>query len=353
MGSEMCIRDSARGRVACETFVTTGLVLVGGEITTETYVDIPTIVRQTVRDIGYTDPHCRFHWENIAVITTIDKQSPDIAQGVDRQGAGDQGIMFGYACNETAELMPMPIHLAHKLAMRLAEVRKENILEWVRPDGKTQVTVEYHNGIPQQVDAIVISTQHHPDIDNVKIKEGLIAEVIKPIISADMMTDDTKIYINPTGRFVIGGPVADTGLTGRKIVVDQYGGYAHTGGGCFSGKDPSKVDRSASYMARYIAKNLVAAGIADKCEVQLSYAIGIPEPISIFVDTYGTGKLPEPELENIIRENFPLTPKGMIEYLDLLRPIYKKTAAYGHFGRELDEFTWEKTDKAEQLKKYL
>ena len=345
--------EDPTGRVACEVFVTTGMVLVGGEITTTIYVDIPGIAREIVKNIGYTDPHCGFHWENMAAIATIDKQSPDIAMGVDRDGAGDQGIMFGYACNETPELMPMPIHLAHRLAERLAQVRKENILEWVRPDGKTQVTVEYLNGVPQKVDAIVVSTQHHPDASNVEIKKGIIDEVIKPVVPAEMMDDDIKIYVNPTGRFVMGGPVADTGLTGRKIVVDQYGGYAHTGGGCFSGKDPTKVDRSASYMARYIAKNLVAAGIADKCEVQLSYAIGIPDPISIFVDTYGTGKLPEEKLEKIIREHFPLTPLAMIDALQLRQPIYLKTASYGHFGRELPEFTWENTDKVEDLKKYL
>ncbi|MCD6594270.1 methionine adenosyltransferase [bacterium] len=345
--------DDPTGRVACEVFATTGLVLVGGEITTKTYVDIPAIARETIKNIGYTDPHCRFHWENISVITTIDRQSPDIAMGVDKDGAGDQGIMFGYACDETDELMPMPIHLAHRLAERLAVVRKENILPWVRSDGKTQVTVEYLNGVPQRVDAIVVSTQHTPDVSNDEIAEGIKKEVIKPIIRANMMDERTKVFINPTGRFVIGGPVADTGLTGRKIVVDQYGGYAHTGGGCFSGKDPTKVDRSASYMARYIAKNLVAAGIAKKCEVQLSYAIGIPEPISIFVDTYGTGEISEKELEKIIRENFPLKPLEMIKYLDLRKPIYLKTASYGHFGRELPEFTWEKTDKVDNLKKYL
>ncbi len=347
------IEQDKNGRVACEAFTTTGMVLVGGEITTSAYADIPAIARKVVKDVGYTDPHCGFQWENISVITTIDKQSPDIAMGVDRKGAGDQGIMFGYACNETEELMPMPIQLAHKLAMRLADVRKENILDWVRPDGKTQVTVEYMNGVPQKVDAIVVSTQHHPDVDNVEIKRGIIAEVIEKVVPAEMMSEDTKIYVNPTGRFVLGGPVADTGLTGRKIIVDTYGGYAHAGGGCFSGKDPTKVDRSASYMSRYIAKNIVAAGIADKCEVQFSYAIGIPEPISIFVDTYGTGKLSEEKLEKIIRENFPLDPRGMIEYLDLLRPIYTKTASYGHFGREIPEFTWEKTDKVDDLKKYL
>ncbi len=347
------LTDDAEGRVACECFTTTGLVLIGGEITTDTYVDIPALARETVRDIGYNDPHCGFHCENIAVITTIDKQSTDIAMGVDKDGAGDQGIMFGYACNETAELMPMPIHLAHRLAERLAYVRKNNILNWVRPDGKTQVTVEYYNGVPQRVTAVVVSTQHNPEVSNDDIHDGIIQEVIRPIIPERLRAHDMQIYVNPTGRFVIGGPVADTGLTGRKIVVDQYGGYAHTGGGCFSGKDPTKVDRSASYMARYIAKNIVAAKLADKCEVQLSYAIGIAEPVSIFVDTYGTGKLAETELERIIREHFPVTPRGMIAALDLRRPIYRKTASYGHFGRELREFTWERTDKAELLAKYL
>ena len=347
------IADDPTGRVACECFATTGMIVVGGEITTNTYVDIPQIAREMVKNIGYTDPHCGFHWENMAVITTIDRQSGDIAMGVNRDGAGDQGIMFGYACNETPELMPMPIHFAHRLAERLATVRKENILEWVRPDGKTQVTVEYLDGVPQKIDAVVVSTQHHPDVDNKTIKDGIIEEVIKKTIPEKMLHNETKFYVNPTGRFVLGGPVADTGLTGRKIVVDQYGGYAHTGGGCFSGKDPTKVDRSASYMARYIAKNLVAAGIADKCEVQLSYAIGIPEPISIFVDTYGTGKLPEEKLEGIIREHFPLTPLAMIDALKLRNPIYVKTAAYGHFGREFTEFKWENTDKVEMLKKYI
>ncbi len=341
------------GRVACEVFTTTGMVIVGGEITTKTYVDIPKIARETVREIGYTDPSLGFHWENMAVLTTIDQQSPDIAIGVDRDGAGDQGIMFGYACDETPELMPMPIHFAHRLAMRMAEARKSGELEWLRPDGKTQVTVEYLNGVPKKVDAIVIAAQHSPDVEYKFLREQILEKIIKKVIPEDMLPDDDHIYINPTGRFVLGGPVADTGLTGRKTVVDTYGGYAHNGGGCFSGKDPTKVDRSASYMARYIAKNIVKAGLAKRCEVQLSYAIGIPEPISIFVDTYGTGLLPEEELQKIIYENFPLTPRGMIEYLDLRRPIYKKTAVYGHFGRELPEFTWEKTDKVDVLKKYL
>jgi S-adenosylmethionine synthetase len=347
------LKDDPNGRVACEVFATTGLVLVGGEITTSTYVEIPEITRKVIHDIGYNDPPLGFHCENISVLTAIDKQSSDIALGVDRKGAGDQGIMFGYACTETPELMPLPIAMAHKLAYKMSEVRKDKVLEWLRPDGKTQVTVKYERGVPKHIDAIVIAAQHHPDIPEKRVREEIISEVIKPLVVPEMMPDETKIYVNPTGRFVLGGPVADTGLTGRKIVVDTYGGYAHTGGGCFSGKDPSKVDRSASYMARHIAKNIVAAEIADKCEVQLSYAIGIPEPISIFVDTYGTGKLPEEELERMIYDNFPLTPHGMIEYLDLRRPIYLKTAAYGHFGRELPSFTWEKTDRIDDLKNYL
>ncbi len=339
-----------KGRVACEAFTTTGLVLVGGEITTNAYVDIPNITRDTIRQIGYHDPHAGFQWENVAVVTTIDKQSPDIAMGVDRDGAGDQGIMFGYACNETEVLMPLPITLAHRLTMRLAEVRRSGILDWLRPDGKSQVTVEYENGVPKRIDAVVISTQHTPDIDMEELRPAIYKHIIQPVIPEEMLDKNTKYHINPTGRFVLGGPVADTGLTGRKIIVDTYGGVGSHGGGCFSGKDPSKVDRSASYMARYIAKNLVAAGLADRCEIQLAYAIGVAEPVSVMVNTYCTGKIAEIELIKLVRKFFPLTPKAMINYLDLLRPIYLKTAAYGHFGRELPEFTWEKTDLADDIR---
>ncbi|MCK5832400.1 methionine adenosyltransferase [bacterium] len=338
-----------KGRVACETFTTTGLVLVGGEITTESYVDIPHIVRDTIHKIGYNDPRAGFQWENTAVITAIDRQSPDIAMGVDRNGAGDQGIMFGYASNETEVFMPLPINLAHKLTFRLSEMRKSGKLDWLRPDGKSQVTVEYENGKPKRIEAVVISTQHTPDIDMEELRPAVYKHIIQPIIPENMLDSDTKYHINPTGRFVLGGPVADTGLTGRKIIVDTYGGVGSHGGGCFSGKDPSKVDRSASYMARYIAKNIVAADLAEKCELQLAYAIGVANPVSIMVNTYGTGRVSEFELVKLIRNTFPLTPKGMIEHLDLLRPIYFKTAAYGHFGRELPEFKWEMTDLADEL----
>ncbi len=340
-------------RVACETLVTTGMVFIAGEITTNTYVDIPGLVRETIREIGYTRAKYGFDYETCAVITSIDKQSGDIAMGVDTGGAGDQGLMFGYACNETKELMPLPLSLAHKLAMKLADVRKQDVLNYLRPDGKTQVSIEYtKDGKPVKVDTIVISTQHSSDITLKEIREDLIEKVIKPIIPPELLDEETvKYHINPTGRFVIGGPQGDCGLTGRKIIVDSYGGVGSHGGGAFSGKDPSKVDRSASYMARYIAKNLVAAGIADKLEVQLAYAIGVPEPVSIYVDAFGTGKVEANVISGLIRDHFELTPGGIIKSLDLRRPIYKKTAAYGHFGRELPEFTWEKTDKAETLKK--
>jgi len=340
-------------RVACETLVTTGMVFIAGEITTNTYVDIPGLVRETIREIGYTRAKYGFDYETCAVITSIDKQSGDIAMGVDTGGAGDQGLMFGYACNETKELMPLPLSLAHKLAMKLADVRKQDVLNYLRPDGKTQVSIEYtKEGKPVKVDTIVISTQHSSDITLKEIREDLIEKVIKPIIPPELLDEETvKYHINPTGRFVIGGPQGDCGLTGRKIIVDSYGGVGSHGGGAFSGKDPSKVDRSASYMARYIAKNLVAAGIADKLEVQLAYAIGVPEPVSIYVDAFGTGKIEANVISGLIRDHFELTPGGIIKSLDLRRPIYKKTAAYGHFGRELPEFTWEKTDKAETLKK--
>lgn len=340
------------GRVACETIVTTGLAFVAGEITTNCYVDIPSIVRDTIRDIGYTRAKYGFDYETCAVITSIHEQSSDIALGVDTGGAGDQGLMFGFACNETPELMPMPIMLAHKLAMMLTEARKKDILGYLRPDGKTQVTIEYRDGVPHRIDTIVVSTQHSPDVVMKEMKEDIIEKVVKPVLPPALFDEEKiKYYINPTGRFVVGGPMGDTGLTGRKIIVDSYGGVGSHGGGCFSGKDPTKVDRSGAYMARYIAKNLVASGIADRVEVQIAYAIGVPDPVSILVDTFGTGKVQQEEIVKLIRKNFPLSPKGIIDALNLRRPIYRKTAAYGHFGRNDDDFTWEKTDKAEILKK--
>jgi len=339
------------GRVACETLVTTGLAFVSGEITTNCYVDIPKIVRETVKHIGYTDATYGFDYETCAVLTSIDEQSRDIAQGVDVGGAGDQGLMFGYACTETEELMPMPILLAHKLTRRLGEVRHGGILPFLRPDGKSQVTIEYVNLKPVRVDSVVVSAQHNPDVSIETLREAIIEEVIRKVIPDRLINSETTFYINPTGRFVTGGPQADCGMTGRKIIVDTYGGVGSHGGGAFSGKDPTKVDRSASYMARYVAKNIVAAGIAERCEVQLAYAIGVVDPVSIMVDTFGTGKITLERIRDIIKEFFDLTPRGMIETLNLRRPIFKKTAAYGHFGRNDPDFTWEKTDKAAELRK--
>ena len=346
------IAEDPMCRVACETLVTTGLAFVAGEITTDVYVEIPDIVRETIRDIGYTRAKYGFDYETCSVITSIHSQSPDIAMGVDTGGAGDQGLMFGYATNETPELMPMPILLAHKLTRRLTEMRRKEILPYLRPDGKSQVTIEYKDGKPSCVETVVISTQHSPDVALKEIREDIIEKVIKPIIPKVLLDEERITYhVNPTGRFVVGGPQGDTGVTGRKIIVDTYGGVGSHGGGAFSGKDPSKVDRSASYMARYIAKNLVAAGLCDKCEVQLAYAIGVPDPVSILVDTFKTGKIPQEKMIKLVRAHFPMTPKGMIDHLKLRRPIYKKTAAYGHFGRQEPEFTWERTDLAETIKK--
>jgi len=362
------LKKDPNARVACETSVTTGLVLVSGEITTSTYVDIPKTVRETIKEIGYTCAKYGFDAETCAVLTSIDEQSPDITMGVDQAlearegamsdaeieaiGAGDQGLMFGFACNETKELMPLPISLAHKLSRRLTEVRKEEILPYLRPDGKTQVTVEYdENNKPIRIDTIVISTQHHPEISLEQIQRNLKEHVINPVVPKELIDENTKYFINPTGRFVIGGPQGDAGLTGRKIIVDTYGGYARHGGGAFSGKDATKVDRSAAYAARYVAKNIVAAGLADSCEVQLAYAIGVAQPVSISIDTFGTGKASEETLIEVVRKNFDLRPAGIIKMLDLRRPIYKQTAAYGHFGRLDLDLPWERTDKADQLKK--
>jgi S-adenosylmethionine synthetase len=353
---EILAHDPA-ARVACETLVTTGLVVVAGEITTKHYFDVQRVARQTIKEIGYTDSGMGFSWDTCGVMVTLDKQSPDIAQGVNEgeglfaeQGAGDQGMMFGFACDDTPTLMPAPIYYAQGLSKRLADTRKHGILEFLRPDGKTQVTVEYKDGIPKRIDGIVIAAQHNEDISYDALKEGIIEEVIKKIIPSELLDDNTKYYINATGRFVLGGPHADCGLTGRKIIVDTYGGFAPHGGGAFSGKDPSKVDRSAAYMARYIAKNIVAAGLAKKCTVQLAYVIGVANPVSVMIDTWGTSSVSEEKLSAMVREVFPLKPRLIIEALDLLRPIYKKTASYGHFGRTDPEFTWEKTDRVNALK---
>ena len=348
---DACIEKDPYSRVACETLLTTGLAFIAGEITTKAYVDFPSIVRGTVTAVGYTDAGFGFDSQTCSVISSIHEQSPDIAMGVDPGGAGDQGMMFGYATNENDDFMPTPISLAHKLTRRLSEVRKNGTLDFLRPDGKSQVTVEYDsNHKPVRVDAVVVSTQHCETVDNRRLRAEVLEQVIQQAIPEHLLDADTKYHINPTGRFVVGGPMGDTGLTGRKIIVDTYGGMGRHGGGAFSGKDPTKVDRSACYMARYIAKNIVASGLADRCEVQLAYAIGVADPVSVLVDTFGTGKLPQTQIENLVREHFKLTPKGIIESLNLRRPIYKKTAAYGHFGRKESEFTWEATDKAAALK---
>jgi S-adenosylmethionine synthetase len=345
------MRQDPKGRVACETLVTTGLVVVAGEITTSAHVDYDELIRKTVEQVGYDNALYGFDATTCAVMCTIKRQSPDIAMGVDTGGAGDQGLMFGFACDETEELMPMPILLAHRLTHRLAEVRKSKKVDFLRPDGKSQVTVEYRDGKPFRVDCVVVSTQHSDTVPNEDLRHAVIEYVIRPMIPAHMLDAKTKYHINPTGRFVIGGPMGDAGLTGRKIIVDTYGGYSRHGGGAFSGKDPSKVDRSASYMARYIAKNIVAAGLASRAEVQLAYAIGVAEPVSVMVDTFGTAAIPDEKITALVRENFSLTPKAIIEALDLRKPIYKPTAAYGHFGRTGPGFTWERTDRADALRK--
>ncbi|MHB8790318.1 MAG: methionine adenosyltransferase [Desulfobulbaceae bacterium] len=351
------LTQDKKARVACESLVTTGMALIAGEITTTAWVDMPNIVRQTIREIGYNSSDMGFDWQSCAVLTSIGKQSPDIAQGVDEgkgidldQGAGDQGLMFGYACTETRVLMPMPITYAHRLVKRQAEVRKAGLLPWLRPDAKSQVTIQYEDKRPKRVEAVVLSTQHSPEVSYEDLKEAVMEEIIKPILPAEMVDANTKYFINPTGRFVIGGPVGDCGVTGRKIIVDTYGGMGSHGGGAFSGKDPSKVDRSSSYMGRYVAKNLVAAGIATELEVQVAYAIGISKPVSINVNTFGTGLIDEEHIIKLIHQFFDLRPKAIIQQLDLLRPIYRATAAYGHFGRERDDFTWERTDKAAEIR---
>jgi S-adenosylmethionine synthetase len=351
------LEQDPAARVACETLVTTGMAIIAGEITTSAWVDMPEVVRQTIKEIGYNSSDMGFDWQSCAVLTSIDKQSPDIAQGVNEgsgldldQGAGDQGLMFGYACHDTDVLMPMPITFAHMLTKRQAEVRKANILPWLRPDAKSQVTIEYVNNVPKRIDAVVLSTQHDTSVSYADLKEGVMEVIIKHVLPPEMLDAKTKFFINPTGRFVIGGPVGDCGVTGRKIIVDTYGGKGSHGGGAFSGKDPSKVDRSSSYYGRYVAKNIVAAGIADEFEVQVAYAIGISQPVSINVNSFGTGKISDAEIKRLIIEHFDLRPKAIVQQLNLLRPIYLQTAAYGHFGRELENFTWERTDKAELLR---
>jgi S-adenosylmethionine synthetase len=347
---DAALEKDPKARVACETLVTTGLVVVAGEITTNAVLDYSKIARETIRQIGYTRAKFGFDCDTCAVLSALDRQSPDIAMGVDTGGAGDQGLMFGYACNETPELMPLPIQLAHMLSKRLSEVRKSGELPYLRPDGKSQVTVEYRDGRPFRLEAVVISSQHDADVTNEQLRAEIEEKVIKHTVSPELLDKDTKYHINPTGRFVTGGPQGDAGLTGRKIIVDTYGGYAPHGGGAFSGKDPTKVDRSAAYMARYVAKNIVAAGLADRCQVQLAYAIGVAQPVSVLVETQGTGRISDSALSKLVRDNFDLTPRGIIESLNLRRPIYRATAAYGHFGRTEDTFTWEKTDKAETLR---
>jgi S-adenosylmethionine synthetase len=357
---DACLRDDPESHVACEVYATTGMVLVGGEITTNTYVDIQKLARDVVYDIGYTNPDYGIDYESMAVLNTIHSQSPDINQGVmgkgldefkGRQGAGDQGMMFGFACRETPELMPAPIMFAHQILHRATELRKAKIIPWLRPDAKSQVTLEYEGHKPVRIDTVVVSHQHDPEVSHETIQEAVIEEIIKPVLEKSGLLDkNTKFFINPTGRFVIGGPMGDTGLTGRKIIVDSYGGMGRHGGGAFSGKDPSKVDRSAAYMARYVAKNIVAAGLAERCEVQLAYAIGVPDPVSVMIDTFGTGKLPEASISEAVRKVFELDPAGIIRTLDLKKPIYQKTASYGHFGR--DSFSWERTDKAAELAKF-
>ncbi len=351
------LAEDPHARVACETLVSTGLVVVSGEITTTAHVNYRELVQDTVRRIGYNDSDIGFDYKSCAVLTAINRQSPDIAQGVNEgegmdleQGAGDQGLMFGYACNETPQLMPLPIYYAHRIMQRQGEVRKDGRLPWLRPDAKSQLTVRYVDGKPVSIDTVVVSTQHHPDVSHAQLTEAVIEEVVKPVLPPELLTAQTRFLINPTGRFVIGGPHGDCGLTGRKIIVDTYGGAAHHGGGAFSGKDPSKVDRSAAYAGRHVAKNVVAAGLADRCEVQVAYAIGVASPVSLMVDTFGTGKVADEKIVQLIRDNFDLRPKGIIASLDLLRPIYGKTAAYGHFGRDEPEFTWEATDKAAALR---
>jgi S-adenosylmethionine synthetase len=344
------LKDDPTGRVACEVLVTTGLCIVAGEITTKTYVDVPRLAREVIADIGFTDAAYGFDSKTCGVLNVIQAQSPDIAMGVDTGGAGDQGLMFGYACDETAELMPMPIMLAHKLSQRLSQARRSGELDFLRPDGKSQVSVEYDKGRPVRIDAVVVSTQHHDTVSTEELRAKVKKHVIDPVVPSEMVDGNTKYHINPTGRFVIGGPHGDTGVTGRKIIVDTYGGMGRHGGGAFSGKDPTKVDRSACYMARYIAKNLVAAGLASRCEVQLAYAIGVAEPVSVMVNTFGTGTVEESRLVELVRSHFALTPKGMIDHLRLRRPIYRKTAAFGHFGRTEESFSWEAADKAEALK---